>query len=78
MDGQGDCALADTPDETAIIAVMRVATVRTAIMRRMLSITSFPLSAPYSARVGSGLVGSSRLGMLAQEVMIAATFSVLR
>jgi hypothetical protein len=39
----------------------------------------FPLSSPYSALLSSGLVGSSVvLGMLAQEVMIAATFSVLR
>jgi hypothetical protein len=38
----------------------------------------FSLSSPYSALLSSALVGSSMLGTLAQEVMTAATFSVLR
>jgi hypothetical protein len=41
----------------------------------------FPLSSPYyssSALLGITLLGSSILGTLAQEVIIAATLSVLR
>ena len=50
-----------------------------------LDLGPFPLSSPYSSTLlGSTLlrfalvVGSSALGALAQEVIIAATFSVLR
>jgi hypothetical protein len=41
---------------------------------------SFPLSSPYSstALLGFTLLGSSIVGALAQEVITAATFSVLR
>src|SRR5918999_5014526 len=44
VDGQGSCALADTPDVATIIATITAAVVRTTIMRRMLSAPSSSLS----------------------------------